>query len=85
LKATADVTDKAAVAAVVSSAAGELDRDRRRPAKARPQGDRRPARPAAGAHAGSLLATIAVFLASPASDFVTGTAIPIDGGYSVMG
>ena len=30
-------------------------------------------------------AGIAVFLASPASDFVTGTAIPIDGGYSVMG
>lgn len=28
---------------------------------------------------------IAVFLASRASDFVTGTAIPIDGGYSVMG
>jgi 2-deoxy-D-gluconate 3-dehydrogenase len=29
-------------------------------------------------------AGIAVFLASPASDFVTGTAIPIDGGYSVQ-
>jgi 2-dehydro-3-deoxy-D-gluconate 5-dehydrogenase len=29
------------------------------------------------------LAGIAVFLASPASDFVTGTAIPVDGGYSV--
>lgn len=27
----------------------------------------------------------AVFLASSASDFVTGTAIPVDGGYSVMG
>jgi 2-deoxy-D-gluconate 3-dehydrogenase len=29
-------------------------------------------------------AGIAVFLASHASDFVTGTAIPVDGGYSVM-
>jgi 2-dehydro-3-deoxy-D-gluconate 5-dehydrogenase len=28
---------------------------------------------------------IAVFLASGASDFVTGTAIPVDGGYSVLG
>jgi 2-dehydro-3-deoxy-D-gluconate 5-dehydrogenase len=31
------------------------------------------------------LAGIAVFLASPASDFITGTAIPVDGGYSVAG
>ncbi len=30
-------------------------------------------------------AGIAVFLASGASDFVTGTAIPVDGGYSVQG
>jgi 2-deoxy-D-gluconate 3-dehydrogenase len=30
------------------------------------------------------LAGIAVFLASSASDFVTGTAIPVDGGYSVQ-
>ncbi len=28
---------------------------------------------------------IAVFLASSASNFVTGTAIPVDGGYSIMG
>jgi 2-deoxy-D-gluconate 3-dehydrogenase len=31
------------------------------------------------------LAGIAVFLCSAASDFVTGTAIPVDGGYSSMG
>jgi len=30
------------------------------------------------------LSGIAVFLAAPASDFVTGTAIPVDGGYSVQ-
>jgi 2-deoxy-D-gluconate 3-dehydrogenase len=30
-------------------------------------------------------AGIAVFLASAASDFVTGTAIPVDGGYSIQG
>jgi 2-deoxy-D-gluconate 3-dehydrogenase len=31
------------------------------------------------------LAGIAVFLASKASDFVTGTAIPVDGGYAAQG
>jgi 2-dehydro-3-deoxy-D-gluconate 5-dehydrogenase len=31
------------------------------------------------------LAGIAVFLSGPASDFVTGAAIPVDGGYSSMG
>jgi 2-dehydro-3-deoxy-D-gluconate 5-dehydrogenase len=31
------------------------------------------------------LAGIAVFLSGPASDFVTGAAIPVDGGYSAMG
>ena len=31
------------------------------------------------------LSGIAVFLASPASDFITGTAIPVDGGFSVQG
>jgi 2-deoxy-D-gluconate 3-dehydrogenase len=30
------------------------------------------------------LAGLAVFLASPASDFITGTAIPVDGGYSTL-
>ncbi|MBX9590612.1 MAG: glucose 1-dehydrogenase [Hyphomonadaceae bacterium] len=30
------------------------------------------------------LGGIAVFLAAPASDFITGTAIPVDGGYSVQ-
>jgi 2-dehydro-3-deoxy-D-gluconate 5-dehydrogenase len=41
--------------------------------------------PAARWGAISDFAGIAVFLASPASDFVTGTAIPVDGGFSVMG
>jgi 2-deoxy-D-gluconate 3-dehydrogenase len=31
------------------------------------------------------LAGVGVFLASRASDFVTGAAIPVDGGFSVQG
>ena len=41
--------------------------------------------PAARWGASSDFAVIAVFLASGASDFVTGTAIPVDGGFSIMG
>ena len=43
------------------------------------------ARPPAAGASPSDLSGIAVFLCSPASDFVTGTAIPVDGGYSVQG
>ena len=31
------------------------------------------------------MAGVAVFLAAPASDFVTGAAIPVDGGFSIQG
>jgi 2-deoxy-D-gluconate 3-dehydrogenase len=31
------------------------------------------------------MAGVAVFLASRASDFVTGAVIPVDGGYSIQG
>jgi 2-deoxy-D-gluconate 3-dehydrogenase len=41
--------------------------------------------PAARWGASGDFAGIAVFLASSASDFVTGAAIPVDGGYSIMG
>jgi 2-deoxy-D-gluconate 3-dehydrogenase len=41
--------------------------------------------PAARWGASADFAGMAVFLASHASDFVTGTAIPVDGGFSVMG
>ncbi|MDB5619047.1 glucose 1-dehydrogenase [Tardiphaga sp.] len=41
--------------------------------------------PAARWGVGDDFAGIAVFLGSRASDFVTGTAIPVDGGYSVQG
>jgi 2-deoxy-D-gluconate 3-dehydrogenase len=34
---------------------------------------------------GDDMAGVAVFLASPASDYLTGTAIPVDGGYSILG
>jgi 2-deoxy-D-gluconate 3-dehydrogenase len=34
---------------------------------------------------GDDFAGVAVFLASAASDFITGTALPVDGGYSVQG
>jgi 2-deoxy-D-gluconate 3-dehydrogenase len=41
--------------------------------------------PAARWGASADFAGIAVFLSSHASDFVTGTAIPVDGGFSIMG
>ncbi len=41
--------------------------------------------PAARWGASDDFAGIAVFLSSHASDFVTGTAIPVDGGFSIMG
>ena len=41
--------------------------------------------PAARWGASDDFAGVAIFLASRASDFVTGTAIPVDGGFSVMG
>jgi NAD(P)-dependent dehydrogenase (short-subunit alcohol dehydrogenase family) len=40
--------------------------------------------PAQGCGVPHDLSGIAVFLASKASDFVTGAAIPVDGGYSVQ-
>ena len=53
---------------------------------------RRPARARAGAHAGRPLGRARTISPAspcswraPASDFVTGTAIPVDGGYSVQG
>ena len=38
-----------------------------------------------GRTVGVIAAIIAVFLAAAASDFVTGAAITVDGGYSVQG
>ena len=66
--------------------AGSIPTSRSAPASRSMACDRVLARtPAARWGAISDFAGIAVFLASPASDFVTGTAIPVDGGYSVMG
>src|SRR5207253_2287324 len=108
----ADVTDKAAVAAMaervkrelgridilVNNAAdniqvnavlpGWIDTDLTKRARLEIDGlhERVLARtPAARWGAIADFAGIAVFLSSPASDFVTGTAIPVDGGYSIMG
>jgi 2-dehydro-3-deoxy-D-gluconate 5-dehydrogenase len=83
--ATAWAKDNIQVNAVLP---GWIDTDLTRKARAQVDGlhDRVLARTPAGRwgtpadHAG-----IAVFLASAASDFVTGTAIPVDGGYSVQG
>ena len=83
--ATAWAKDNIQVNAVLP---GWIDTDLTRKAREQVPGlhDRMVARTPAGRwgtpdeHAG-----VAVFLASPASAFVTGTAIPVDGGYSVLG
>jgi 2-deoxy-D-gluconate 3-dehydrogenase len=67
---------------------GWIDTDLTKRARAEIDGlhDRVLARtPAARWGASNDFAGIAVFLSSAASDFVTGTAIPVDGGYSIMG
>jgi 2-dehydro-3-deoxy-D-gluconate 5-dehydrogenase len=67
---------------------GWIDTDLTRRARAEIGGlhDRVLARtPAARWGASADFAGIAVFLSSSASDFVTGTAIPVDGGFSIMG
>ena len=67
---------------------GWIDTDLTRNARAQIQGlhDRVLARTPAGRWGDPAdFAGIAVFLASAASDFLTGTAIPVDGGYSVQG
>jgi len=65
---------------------GWIDADGTRRARAEGLNERVLARtPAARWGEISDFAGIAVFLASAAADFVTGTAIPVDGGYSIMG
>lgn len=83
--ATAWAADNIQVNAVLP---GWIDTDLTRNARAQVSGlhERVEARtPAARWGRPADFAGIAVFLASPASDFVTGTAIPVDGGYSVQG
>src|SRR5690606_21774152 len=66
---------------------GWIDTDLTRAARKQVEGlhDRIVARTPAGRWGDPAdFAGIAVFLASHASDFITGTAIPVDGGYSVM-
>jgi 2-dehydro-3-deoxy-D-gluconate 5-dehydrogenase len=66
---------------------GWIDTDLTRAARQQIEGlhDRVLARTPAGRWGGNDdFAGIATFLSSPASDFVTGTAIPVDGGYSIM-
>jgi 2-deoxy-D-gluconate 3-dehydrogenase len=83
--ATAWAKDNIQVNAVLP---GWIDTDLTRRARQQVQGlhERVLARTPAGRWgSGDDHAGIAVFLASRASDFVTGTAIPVDGGYSVQG
>jgi 2-deoxy-D-gluconate 3-dehydrogenase len=83
--ATAWAKDNIQVNAVLP---GWIDTDLTRTARQQVDGlhDRVLARTPAGRWGGPEdMAGIAVFLASPASDFVTGTAIPVDGGYSSQG
>ena len=67
---------------------GWIDTELTRNARAQVDGlhDRVLARtPAARWGAPADFAGVAVFLASPASDFVTGASIPVDGGWSIQG
>jgi 2-dehydro-3-deoxy-D-gluconate 5-dehydrogenase len=81
--ATAWATDNIQVNAVLP---GWIDTDLTRKAREQVQGlhDKVLARTPAGRWGVPAdLAGIAVFLASSASDFITGTSIPVDGGYSI--